>query len=119
MTWKMLVRLTEIRQQVGYDSARPYVIDVVGTTMATFTEPNRTAANIVGYWCDVILGFRPEPVYTKALDFLRQNAGPNDVLVLNEAWAGGSNPNLKNHYTQSRLRSTVALILCSPDHLRR
>ncbi|WP_313915890.1 DUF1800 domain-containing protein [Tahibacter sp.] len=119
MTWKMLVRLTEIRQQVGYDSARPNVIDVVGVTNATFPAASRTAANIVGYWCDVILGFRPEPVYTKALDFLRQNATPTEVLVLNEAWAGGTNPNLKNHYTQSRLRSTVALILCSPDALRR
>lgn len=119
MTWKMLVRLTEIRQQVGYDSARPYVVDVVGVTNATFPAASRTASNIVGYWCDVILGFRPEPVYTKALDFLRQNATPTEVLVLNEAWAGGTNPNLKNHYTQSRLRSTVALILCSPDALRR
>lgn len=119
MTWKMLVRLTEIHQQVGHDTARPYVIDVLATTNATFPVANRTAANIVGYWCDVILGFRPEPVYTKAIDFLRQNAGPNEVLTLNEAWAGGANPNLKAHYTQSRLRSTVALILCSPDNLRR
>lgn len=119
MTWKMLVRLTEIHQQVGYDSARPYVIDIVGVTNATFPAASRTAANIVGYWCDVILGFRPEPVFTKAVDFLRQNAAPSEVLVLNEAWAGGTNPNLKNHYTQSRLRSTVALILCSPDALRR
>lgn len=119
MTWKMLVRLTEIRQQVGYDSARPYVINILGLTTATLAENARTARNIVNYWCDVIIGFRPEPVVTKAIDFLRQNAGPDDVLVLNEAWAGGSNPNLKNHYTQSRLRSTVALILCSPDALRR
>lgn len=120
MTWKMLVRLTEIHQQVGHDGARPFVIDILGTTNATFpVAANRTAANIVGYWCDVILGFRPEPTYTKALDFLRQNAGPNEALTLNEAWAGGTNPNLKNHYTQSRLRSTVALILCSPDNLRR
>lgn len=119
MTWKMLVRLTEIRQQVGYDNARPYLIDILGMTTAAIPEAGRTATAIVNYWCDLILGFRPEPVYTKAINFLRQNAGANEVLVLNEAWAGGTNPNLKNHYTQSRLRSTVALILCSPDALRR
>lgn len=120
MTWKMLVRLTEIHREVGYDGARPYVIDILGFTSAAFpAAADRTAANIVGYWCDVILGFRPEPVYTKAVDFLRQNAAPTEALNLNEVWAGGATPNLKNHYTQSRLRSTVALILCSPDALRR
>lgn len=119
MTWKMLVRLTEIHQQVGHDTARPYLIDILGRTNAAVPANERTATAIVNYWCDFILGFRPEPVYTKAIDFLRQNAGPNEVLTLNEIWAGGSNPNLKNHYTQSRLRSTIALILCSPDNLRR
>lgn len=119
MTWKMLVRLTEIRQQVGYDAARPYVMDIVGLTTSLIAVNARTATSMVNLWCDFILGFRPEPTYTKAIDYLRQNATPTEVLTLNEAWAGGSSPNLKNHYTQSRLRATVALILCSPDALRR
>ena len=68
---------------------------------------------------EMVLGFRPEPVYTKAIDFLRQNGTATETLTLDEAWAGGSSPNLKKHYTQSRLRATVALILCSPDALRR
>lgn len=119
MTWRMLVRLTEIRKEVGYDENRPYLIDILGQTNTAVASNNRSAANIVGYWCDRILGFRPEPVYTKAVNFLRQNAAPTDVLTLNETWAGGANPNLKNHYTQSRLRATVALILCCPDAMRR
>lgn len=119
MTWKMLVRLTEIHKEVGYDNARPYLIDIVGSTSAAIAVGSRTAVNIVNYWCDLVLGFRPEPTYTKAIDYLRQNAAPNEVLTLNEVWAGGATPNLKNHYTQSRLRATVALILCSPDAMRR
>jgi hypothetical protein len=94
-------------------------MDILGVTNSLVPAASRTATGIVNLWCDLILGFRPEPVYTKAINFLRQNATPTEVLVLSEAWAGGTNPNLKNHYTQSRLRSTVALILCSPDALRR
>ncbi|TDR41600.1 uncharacterized protein DUF1800 [Tahibacter aquaticus] len=119
MTWKMLVRLTEIHKEVGYDDTRPYLIDIIGLTNGAVAAGSRTAVNIVNYWCDRLLGFRPEPTYTKAVDYLRQNAAATEVLTLNEVWAGGSSPNLKNHYTQSRLRATVALIMCSPDALRR
>jgi uncharacterized protein (DUF1800 family) len=119
MTWKTLVRLTEIHKEVGYDGARPFLIDILGQTQAAILPANRSATNIVNYWCDRILGFRPEPVRSKAIDFLRQNGTASEALNLTEAWAGGSSPNLKNHYTQSRLRATVALILCSPDALRR
>lgn len=119
MTWKMLVRLTEIRKEVGYDGNRPFLVDVLAITSAGVAAGSRSAVNIVNFWCDRLLGFRPEPTYTKAIDYLRQNATPSEVLTLNEVWAGGTTPNLKNHYTQSRLRATVALILCSPDALRR
>ena len=79
-----------------------------------------TAANIAGLWCDRILGYRPANVYNAAVDFMRQNAQPTDSLDLalaSDTWTGASKLSL--HYAQSRLRSMVALILCSPDFLTR
>ena len=71
----------------------------------------------MGYWCDRILGYRPEPTYTVAVDMLRQNASAGDVLNLTtNSWNAN---NLSMHYTQARLRTAISLILCSPEFLRR
>ncbi len=48
---------------------------------------------------------------------MRQNALATDALDLTtDTWAS---PDLSKHYTQSRLRSMVALILSSPEFLTR
>jgi uncharacterized protein (DUF1800 family) len=118
MTWKLLARLTEIRQAVGYDTDRPYLADCVAQTQAAFPDPAaRTAATIAHWWCDRLFGFRPEPACGKALDFLRQNAAADAPLDIDhDDWSDGD---LASYYTQSRLRTMIALLLCSPDFLRR
>ncbi|UXI69762.1 DUF1800 domain-containing protein [Tahibacter amnicola] len=116
MTFRLLGRLPEMRQVNG-NTSTPYVADVLAQTLAAFPNAaDRHASNIAGYWCDRLLGGRPSPTYPVAVNYLRQNAAATEALSLNEAWAG---TNLKAHYTQSRLRTMVALILCSPDYLRR
>jgi hypothetical protein len=82
----------------------------------------------VGYWCDRLLGQRPEPVTSQVTAFLQQNAAANEALdLINDSNTGGvpdrvgvwNANNLKLHYTIARLRTAVSLILCSPDFLRR
>ena len=117
MTLRMLAQVVETTQDINV-SGTPFLADVQGQTLAQFpSAADRSAANIAGFWCDRILGWRPANVYNAATDFLRQNAQPTDVLDLTtDSWLTS---NLSKHYTQSRLRSMVALILCSPEFLTR
>jgi hypothetical protein len=81
------------------------------------------------YWCLRILGGTPEPTFSTVVDFLRQNAAPDDPLdIVTDATNDQGQPqhtgvwnlnNLSQHYTIARLRTAIALILCSPDFLRR
>jgi uncharacterized protein (DUF1800 family) len=128
MTLKMLPRLLEMHQIVSYNNAHPFLVDVQAQTIGTFPANQRTAATLIGYWCDRILGFRPEPIYTVAVDFLRQNAAATTALDLvtdgtdngHPAHTGTWNLNdLSRHYTIARLRTAIGLILCSPEFLRR
>jgi uncharacterized protein (DUF1800 family) len=129
MTLKLLPRLLEMRQGVSYDNARPFLVDVQGQTLAAFPDAaQRSAANLIGYWCDRILGHRPEPVHTIAVDFLRQNAAATAPLDIVSDGGDGGVPDhagvwnlgdLSRHYTIARLRTAIGLILCSPDFLRR
>jgi uncharacterized protein (DUF1800 family) len=130
MTMKLLPRLLEMHQVTGYDNTQPFIADVQTTTLVTFPNAaDRTASNMIGYWCDRILGFRPEPTHTIAVDFLRQNAGADDALdIVTDATDDNGAPqhtgtwnlnDLSKHYTIARLRTAIALILCSPDFLRR
>ena len=130
MTLKLLPRLLEMHQGSGYDNSQPFLADVQGQTLSTFPDTNdRTAATLMGYWCDRILGYRPEPTHTIAVDFLRQNAGANDPLdIVSDGTDDQGQPthtgnwnlnNLSQHYTIARLRTAIALILCSPEFLRR
>jgi uncharacterized protein (DUF1800 family) len=130
MTLKLLPRLLEMHQGSGYDNTQPFLADVQGQTLAAFANPaDRTAANIIGYWCDRILGYRPEPTHGIAVDFLRQNAAATDVLdIVTDSTNDQGQPqhtgtwnmnDLSKHYTIARLRTSIALILCSPEFLRR
>ena len=130
MTLKLLPRLLEMHQGSGYDNTQPFLADVQGQTLSVFTDPStRSAAAMMGFWCDRILGYRPEPTHTIAVDFMRQNAGANDALdIVSDGTDDQGNPNhtgnwdlndLSQHYTIARLRTAIALILCSPEFLRR
>ena len=117
LTLRMLAYLLESTQDRNV-AGSPYLADVQAQTLTAIPLlANRTAANIAGLWCDRILGWRPANVYNAAVDFMRQNALATDALDLTtDTWNSG---NLKLHYTKSRLRSMVALILSSPDFLTR
>lgn len=129
MTMKLLPRLVEMHANQGYDNTQPFLADIQGQTLAAFpTDTDRTAANIIGYWCDRILGYRPEPTHTVAVDFFRQDAAATDPLdITTDHYTSGvpdhtgtwdaTHPS--KHYTIARLRTAVALILCSPEFLRR
>jgi uncharacterized protein (DUF1800 family) len=121
MTWKLLARLTEIHREVGYDGDRPFLADIYGQTQSTIAGGvASTPAGVVGFWCDRIFGFRPSGTYELAVDFLRQNAAADAVLdFTTDNWRFGSNPDFANHYNRQRLRTTVALLLCSPDFFQR
>ena len=129
MTLKFLPRIVEMHRGSGYDNSQPFLANVQGQTLAAFTNvADRTAANIMGYWCDRILGYRPEPTHTVAVDFFRQNAAATDPLDITTDGTDDGLPantgtwnlnNLSQHYTIARLRTAVSLILCSPEFLRR
>jgi hypothetical protein len=130
MTLRLLPRLLEMHQGESYDNTQPFLIDIQGESLAAFPDPaTRSAANLIAYWCDRLLGYRPEPAHTVARDFLRQNAAadaPLDLVSDNvddngqPSHSGTWNMNdLSKHYTIARLRTAVALVLCSPEFLRR
>ena len=130
MTMKLLPRLLEMHQVSGYDNTKPFIADVEAQALAAFPNADdRTAANLIGYWCDRILGYRPEPTHGIAVDFLRQNAAATDALdIVTDATNDQGQPqhtgtwnlnDLSKHYTIARLRTAIALILCSPEFLRR
>ena len=133
MTMRMLPRLLEMHQTESYNNLYPFIADVQTHTLAAFSNAgDRTAANLVGYWCDRILGYRPEPTHSVALDFFRQEASPDDPIdIITDSTNSNGNPQhtgiwhlnpsntLSQHYSIARLRVTIGLILCSPEFLRR
>ena len=124
MTFRMLARIPEMHATNG-DNATPFLANVQAQSLAMFPDPaQRNANNLIGYWCDRLYGYRPEPTYTTAVNFLRQNAAANaalDIVTDNDNNHTGTwNINdLSKHYTIARLRTAVALLLCSPEFLRR
>jgi uncharacterized protein (DUF1800 family) len=118
MTWKLLAYYTTMRV-VRDDNQSPLVADIVAQTVAALPAAQRSANGIVDYWFGRLYGYQPEPARrTHIVDFLRQNAAADAPLdITTDAWANASNPSA--YYTQSRLRYTVALILCAPDFFRR
>ena len=125
---KLLPRLLEMHQDAS-DSQSPFIADVQAQTLAAFpAAADRTAANIVGYWCQRILGYAPDPTHAVAVDFLRQNAAATDPLdLVTDHYTNGlpdhtgvwNGSNLSQHYTIARLRTAIALVLCGPEFLRR
>lgn len=128
MTFRLLARLPEMHASNG-SNASPFIADVQSQTLAAFPDPaQRSADNMVGYWCDRLYGYRPEPTRTTVVAFLRQNAAADATLDIvsddtsngQPAHTGKWNANdLSRHYTIARLRTAVGLLLCSPEFLRR
>lgn len=133
MTMRMLPRLLEMHQGESYNNANPFLVDVQGQTLQKFPNAaDRTAANIIGYWCDRVLGFRPPQSYNAVLDFFRQEAAATAALDLvadstdnngvpqrTGVWHLNPPNQLSQHYTIARLRVAIGLLLCSPEFLRR
>ncbi len=124
MTFRMLARIPEMHAVNG-DNATPFLADVQAQCIALFPDPaQRTADTLINHWCDRLYGYRPEPTRTTVVNFLRQNAAANaplDIVTDNDNNHTGTwNINdLSKHYTIARLRTAIALLLCSPEFLRR
>ncbi len=116
-SWRLLSVLPELRE-----GSVP-VLPVVALTLQAFPDPaSRSAAAIVDWWLDRLLGYSPEPARrTRLISFLRQNAAFDEPLDLESSAPDGfwSSGNLKNHYVQARLRTTVALMFTLPEFHRR
>ena len=132
LTLKLLPRLLEMHQTESYNNAYPFIVDVQGQTLGAFPNAaDRTASNVIGYWCDRLLGYRPQPTFGVALDFFRQEAAATDPLDLVTDSTNNGQPQhvgvwhlnppntLSKHYTIARLRVAIGLLLCSPEFLRR
>lgn len=132
MTLKLLPRLLEMHQTESYNNAYAFIADVQAPTLAAFpVAANRSAANIIGYWCDRLIGFRPAQTYNAAVDFFRQEATPTAAIDLvtdtlssgvpqhTGVWHLSPANTLSQHYTIARLRVAIGLVLCSPEFLRR
>lgn len=131
MTMRLMPRLLEMHQANG-DVSSPFLADVQAQTLAAFpTVTDRTSANIIGYWFDRIIGYRPPQTHTAVLDFFRQEAAasaPIDLVTDNidggvaqhtGTWHLNPANELSRHYTIARLRVAIGMILCSPEFLRR
>src|SRR5690606_28289720 len=87
MTFRLLARIPEMHAVNG-NNGSPFLADIHAQTLAEFPDPaQRSADNLVGYWCDRLYGYRPEPTRTRVVDFLRQDAAagaPLDIVTDNE-----------------------------------
>ena len=109
-TWKMLDWLAS-----ETDADVP-ILPILALTRSNV--PKWTAAAIVDYWCNRLLGYLPAAARRQVLNkFLAQNGDPASYVIEDtEDWSGND---LKRHYNQSRIRSVVSLILLSPEFVSR
>lgn len=113
MTMKLLAFLPEAL--VVEDGDR--IASVVDDTLAAFPQAQRSAANIIDYWCDRLFGWRPPVAHAVALDLMRQNAADDEALNIHEnVWNG---VDLKHHRSQERLRTAVSMLLMAPENFHR
>ena len=113
MTWRMLSLLVE----TGVNSGDP-ILPIVEPTRQHFPTNQRTARNLVDWWLDRLLGFRPAVNrYEELLDFMRQNAGPDEPLDLDTRLPSGRIRlgDLSASFVPARLRAMVGLIYMLPE----
>ena len=118
-SWRLLSRLPEFRDP----SDGPFLMRVQDITIDAFPDAaDRSAANLVDFWIGRLVNGRMQTSRRQALiDFLRQNAEPDDPLNITDGFPNGnwSQGNLSAHYTPVRLRAMVSLILMSPEFYQR
>lgn len=110
MTWKMLSWLTETS-----DDGNP-VLPIV--QISREQVPRWTANALVNYWSQRILGYSlPSGRRQTLVRFMAQNGDASSYVITDtDSWAEND---LKSHYNHQRLKSMVALILMTPEFLRR
>jgi len=108
MTWRLLTWLSETQ-----DNGVPLTPVLAASRSGVSSW---TANNLVDFWCRRLLGYLPAASRRATLtQFLAQNGDPATYVITDtNSWAA-SDP--KRHYNQERLRSTVALILMSPEFM--
>ena len=108
MTWRLLTWLSETQ-----DNSMPLTPILAASRSGVSSW---TANNLVDFWCRRLLGYLPAASRRATLtQFLAQNGDPASYVITDtNSWAA-SDP--KRHYNQERLRSTVALILMSPEFM--
>lgn len=118
-SWRLMSRLPELRE----DSEGAFLLPVVDRSLQAFPEPSQqTAEALVDWWLDrLIAGPVDSARRQELIDFMRQNAAPDEPLNLAEnpphgIWRAG---NLSEHYTPARLRAMVSLIFMTPEFHRR
>ena len=118
-TWRILSLLPEMKKS----DDGPFLMKVQDLTLAAFPNAgNRTAVNLVDFWIGRLLNGQ---IHTSRrqeyIDFLRQNAAPDQALDISAGFPNGnwSSGDLSEHYTPVRLRAMVSLILVSPEFYQR
>lgn len=116
-TWRLMSWLTEY-QPTDEPEDGDYLCNVVQVTNQVIAAGARTASAIVDFWIGRLFGYAiPSARRNAAIDFLRQNAAADAPLdTTRNDWNAGD---LHRHYTQSRLRAAVALLLMTPELYRR
>ena len=118
-TWRLVSRLPEFRDPTD----GPFLMQVQDITLNALSDPDeRSAANLVDFWIDrLVNGLMHTSRRQEFIDFLRQNAGPDEALDITDGFPNGtwSSGNLSAHYTPVRLRAMVSLIMMSPEFYQR
>ncbi len=117
-TWRLLSRMPELD-----DDNDQFLLRIHEQTVAGLPAPSqRSAQGLIDSWLARLIG-RPVDASRRIelIDFLRQNAAADAPLDITSGlpdgnWSGGD---LSAHYTPSRLRATVALIMMLPEFHQR
>lgn len=111
-TWKVLGWLTEA------NNSGAYLCPILQKAREGIPASQWTANRLVTEACTMLFGYQPDAARKQAaIAFLAQNGDPDSYVITDtNTWAGSD---MKRHYNQERIRSTVALLLMSPDFLNR
>ncbi|MEE4304288.1 MAG: DUF1800 domain-containing protein [Wenzhouxiangella sp.] len=117
-TWRLLSRMVELD-----DDSDRFLLCIHQETVAGLPDPaQRSAEGLVDFWLERLVG-RPVASGRRSelIDFMRQNAAADAPLDITSGLPDGdwNSGNLSAHYTPSRLRAAVALIMMLPEFYQR
>lgn len=117
-SWRLLSRMTELD-----DDDDVLLLRIQDLTLAGLPDPGqRSAQGLVDFWLQrLIAGPVDASRRSELIDFLRQNAAADAPLDITSGYPAGdwNGGDLSAHYTPSRLRATVALIMMLPEFYQR